>query len=684
MRGNNRKSIEKFRKKLSQFTTMNVIDGQAGLIMYTSLIFYSLTIDNILNIIVLLILAGVTISTLTGENGILTKASTSKEQTIVGEEKEAITLAYTTCKMDDFSNNVTSSRLQEELERNQKESQVSDLNEDLIVLFKETSHRYTIDQDGKIERIEDLTPEEQNKVIDMISDKLVITGGGEVKYLTNPNQVENQLTKINLESATTITKYGVKKSTYDYFIDNIGKVYTLKDRVCISDEAGSELNGKKIIDIIQYANVNIALDDEGKVYTWAEGGRGDNNNGELGDGTNESRSTPKCISEITGNELNGKKIKQIYFNNSAAMALDENGKIYVWGNNAVGQLGDGTTQNRNTPKCISDISGSELNGKNIKQIYGKGHTKIALDENGKVYTWGSNTFGELGDGTTQNRSTPKCISDITGSELNGRNIKEIVHESLTIIALDTAGKVYTWGYNSNGELGDGTTQDRNTPKCISDEAGSELNGRNIKEILHSAYGTILALDNTGKICTWGGNEYGQLGDGTNQERSTPKCISDITGSDLNNKNIIKIYISKKTTMALDDEGKVYTWGYNSNGELGDGTTENKNIPKCISDIQNSSLNNIYIKEINIYEDNNASIISLDNNGKVYVWGDNAYGQLGDGTTEDKTDPICISEDRNNILYDKNIRKVYSLSYSNYYYITKDGEIFNYRYSAGLG
>ena len=88
MRGNNRKSIEKFRKKLSQFTTMNVIDGQAGLIMYTSLIFYSLTIDNILNIIVLLILAGVTISTLTGENGILTKASTSKEQTEIGQIKD--------------------------------------------------------------------------------------------------------------------------------------------------------------------------------------------------------------------------------------------------------------------------------------------------------------------------------------------------------------------------------------------------------------------------------------------------------------------------------------------------------------------------------------------------------------------------------------------------------------------
>ena len=88
MRENNRKPIEKCRKKLPQFTTMNVIDGQAGLVIYSSLIFYSLTIDNILNIIVLLILAGVSIATLTGDNGLLNKAGEAKEQTEVAEVKD--------------------------------------------------------------------------------------------------------------------------------------------------------------------------------------------------------------------------------------------------------------------------------------------------------------------------------------------------------------------------------------------------------------------------------------------------------------------------------------------------------------------------------------------------------------------------------------------------------------------
>lgn len=92
MRENNRKPIERCRKMLPQFTTMNVIDGQAGLVIYSSLIFYNLTIDNILNIIVLLILAGVTIGTLTGENDILNQSAKAKEETHIAQDKEQIQL----------------------------------------------------------------------------------------------------------------------------------------------------------------------------------------------------------------------------------------------------------------------------------------------------------------------------------------------------------------------------------------------------------------------------------------------------------------------------------------------------------------------------------------------------------------------------------------------------------------
>ena len=105
MRENNRKPIEKCRKKLPQFTTMNVIDGQAGLVSYFSLIFYSLTIDNILNIIVLLILAGVTIATLMGDNGILTKATEAKDEQADATVKEAIALLWNEYQLEIKSSN---------------------------------------------------------------------------------------------------------------------------------------------------------------------------------------------------------------------------------------------------------------------------------------------------------------------------------------------------------------------------------------------------------------------------------------------------------------------------------------------------------------------------------------------------------------------------------------------------
>ena len=261
MRENNRKPIEKCIKKLPQFTTMNVIDGQAGLVIYSSLIFYSLTIDNILNIIVLLILAGVTIATLTGENGVLTKATTAKEQSIIGEEKEAVKLAYTTCKTNDYTAIVTNSDLQDELNKIKENGQVSSSGDDLIVWFKDTNHRYTVNQDGTIEQIEDLTPEEADKVIDMLDSNIVLTADGTTKYIQQ-EFIIGQMTEMDLSNSTVISENGLRKKS-----------------------------------------INCFLDGKGKVYTW-----GDNDYGQLGNGEEQTATSnePICISDIPGNILNKK------------------------------------------------------------------------------------------------------------------------------------------------------------------------------------------------------------------------------------------------------------------------------------------------------------------------------------------------------------------------------------------
>ena len=153
MRENNRKPIEKCIKKLPQFTTMNVIDGQAGLVIYSSLIFYSLTIDNILNIIVLLILAAVSIATLTGENGILTRANDAKTDTEIAEEKEAIQLAYAGAVAEKRgTGDVKAIDLNTEFNTNGTNATAEDgANGEITVTFDPPSNRvYTIDADGNI------------------------------------------------------------------------------------------------------------------------------------------------------------------------------------------------------------------------------------------------------------------------------------------------------------------------------------------------------------------------------------------------------------------------------------------------------------------------------------------------------------------------------------------------------
>ena len=156
MRGNNRNTIEKCRKKLSQFTTMNVIDGQASLVIYASLIFYSLTIDNILNIIVLLILAGVSIAMLTGDNGILTQAKEAKEANIAGTEKEQIQLAMQSLKMkkqaDNVSTIVAADELQNQLIADGAKNVTVEAGENgsLVVKYADSKNQYTVNQNGEI------------------------------------------------------------------------------------------------------------------------------------------------------------------------------------------------------------------------------------------------------------------------------------------------------------------------------------------------------------------------------------------------------------------------------------------------------------------------------------------------------------------------------------------------------
>ena len=446
----------------------------------------------VVTIVVLIIFAGVSISMLTGENGIITQAQKSKLQTEIGKEKEYITLSVSAVKGDKISrgdtSEITSRELQNEINNYTDEATVTG-SKTLIVTY-ESGRSYEVEQDGSITQKEELTPEEAKKIVFTVGcgfgspALLVEIADGTVYYVDNLQK--DIMQKIEITDAKIITTNGIRDAAYAYFIDNQGKVYTWGKNedsnisiLCISDIEGNPFNGKNIVNIQSDGNTMIAIDNEGKVYTW-----GNNRYGQLGNGTDVEYSTePECISDIPENALNGKNIVEVQCAKETMIAIDNEGKVYTWGNNYNGKLGNGTGGEDGDysamPICISNIDGNALNGKNIVEVQSENYTIIALDREGKVYTWGDNTFGQLGNGTIGSSNIPICISDIDWNALNGKNIVEVQSGADTIVALDNEGKVYTWGRRRTIQL-DNEIYESGIPICITDYNENILYNKKIK------------------------------------------------------------------------------------------------------------------------------------------------------------------------------------------------------------
>ena len=386
------------------------------------------------------------------------------------------------------------------------------------------------------------------------------------------------------------------------------------------------------------------------------------------------------------------ELVQIESGNNHSLALDSEGKVYAWGRNSEGQLGDGTNIDRSIPVLV-DISGV-LNGKNIVKVSAGADHSLALDDQGKVYAWGRNNEGQLGDGnfeeyddygsndygyddygyddygyddygsndygyTFQGIDSNVPVEVDTSGVLGGKNIVEIRAGSFYSLALDDQGKVYSWGSNFNGQLGDGTTIKRFTPVEV--DTSGVLDGKNIIQI--SAGGDYsLALDDQGKVYAWGDNFNGQLGDGNLEEyyyygyveirgidSSVPVEVD--TSGVLEGKNIVQVSAGGFHSLALDEDGKVYSWGYNGSGELGDGTDNISNVPVEVVD------GNVDFTSKNIVQVS-AGIshsLALDSDGKVYSWGEGYQGELGIGINGQRSVPVEVYT--SGVLEGKNIVQI---------------------------
>lgn len=298
----------------------------------------------------------------------------------------------------------------------------------------------------------------------------------------------------------------------------------------------------------------------GSVWTW-----GYNDYGELGNGTPDSspHPNPSRVPNLTG-------VIQIS-EATQVLALTWNGTVWAWGRNNNGQVGNGTTTDSAMPVEVLGPSGSGFLSGIVKVVAGGGDEfSLALKADGTVWSWGSNSFGQLGNGNPGvQSSTPVQVVGTGGSGfLSG--VVDIAAGGNAAGALRSDGTVWTWGWNAYGQLGDGTMNNSSTPVQVLDAGGSNfLSGVGSISAGGTAFLVVKPAD--GSVWGWGQDINGQLGDGQTTTAQTSPVQTIGVGGTGHLTGIVSVAAGPHS-LALTSSGTMYAWGYNRDGQLGNGTT----------------------------------------------------------------------------------------------------------------
>jgi len=237
---------------------------------------------------------------------------------------------------------------------------------------------------------------------------------------------------------------------------------------------------------------------------------------------------------------------------------------------------------------------------------------------GSVWAWGYNGQGELGNGTTANSDVPAPVNMPSGV-----NFSAVAGGSNHSLGVASNGSAWAWGYNGDGELGNGTGADSTVPVAVSMPGGVSFTAV-AGGGLHS-----LALASNGNVWAWGYNGDGELGNGTTTNSDVPVAVSMPSGV-----RFTAVAAGNGHSIALASNGTVWAWGFNGQGELGNGTTTNSDVPVAIVTPKGVTFTAI--------AGGDSYSLALASNGAAWAWGDNLYGQLGNGTTTNSDVPVAVS------------------------------------------
>lgn len=345
---------------------------------------------------------------------------------------------------------------------------------------------------------------------------------------------------------------------------------------------------------------SIALLRDGSLVSW-----GQNTFGQLGDGTVSNRTVPTPVAIPSDVH-----VAAVAAGRAHSLALTTTGAIWAWGDNRSGQLGNGTRTPSKIPEPVTMPSNHVFT-----QIVAGDNFSEALATDGTIWGWGDNSFGQLGNGTTQTALRP--VEALTPPN---RIVTSLSAGASHSLMLTSDGALWATGDNRYGQLGDGGTTAASTPVRV------KLPQDQIVTAVAAGAGHSLAATKDGNAWAWGLNDSGQLGDGRTVNSPLPVAVDLPVGS-----SVTSLSAGGRNSMAITSDGALLAWGNNLHGALGDGTTTSRSVPVSVLLPKTAVPTHSAVGTM--------AASSLTTAGSLWSWGYNRYGQVGDGSTKDRIIPV---------------------------------------------
>jgi prepilin-type N-terminal cleavage/methylation domain-containing protein len=360
----------------------------------------------------------------------------------------------------------------------------------------------------------------------------------------------------------------------------------------------------------------------GKAYCWGYG-----SSGEIGNGENNHALKPLAVN-MSG-AMAGKTVVEVSAGKWHSCARTSDNRIYCWGLNHAGQLGNGTKTNSNVPVAVN-MSGV-MAGKTVTNLTSGDSYSCARTSDGNAYCWGTGGSGVRGDGSNADATTPTQVS-LSGG-LAGKTIKQIDAGQNFTCAVGSDDKAYCWGYGYNGQMGNSTggsgTADQMTPVAVS--TSGVLSGKVISSISAGVDNACVRATD-GRAYCWGLGGNGLLGNGSSSSSYVPVAVN--TSGVLSGLTLASVSVGEMAVCAQATNGRAYCWGVSARGERGDGTTTTSNVPTAVN--VSGVLSG---KTINNVSTGSWHSCATATDGNAYCWGHNSEGELGNNSTSNSLLPV---------------------------------------------